>query len=171
MKNLTEQQYQQRLKGNPNQPRLWWCWARPDCGCENCRKRRRRIRIALCPGASRGGRALRTCERTQKAHFPKRTSDDTESQAMVRIAVVEFPDATAATPPAMALCGEVAGRLQARVKQSTQAINRLHKLLARLSRAGHFCGRCRRRLGFAFVSGRRRPPRTRSSKAIRSACP
>jgi transposase len=68
----------------------------------------------------------------QKAHFPKRTTDDTESQAMARFAVVEQPDATAATAPAMALLREVAGRLQAKVKQSTQAINRLHNLLARV---------------------------------------
>jgi len=68
----------------------------------------------------------------QKAHFPKRTSDDTESQAMARFAVVELPDATAATPPALALLREVAGRLQAKVRQSTQAINRLHNLLARV---------------------------------------
>jgi hypothetical protein len=32
----------------------------------------------------------------------------------------------------MALLHEVAGRLQAKVKQSTQAINRLHNLLARV---------------------------------------
>jgi transposase len=68
----------------------------------------------------------------QKAHFPKRTSDDTESQAMARFAVVEQPAATAATTPAMVLLREVAGRLQAKVKQSTQAINRLHNLLARV---------------------------------------
>src|SRR5205823_3916640 len=68
----------------------------------------------------------------QKAHFPKRTTDDTESQAMARFAVVELPGATAATPPAMTLLREVAGRLQAKVKQSTQAINRLHNLLARV---------------------------------------
>jgi hypothetical protein len=30
----------------------------------------------------------------QKAHFPKRTTDDTESQAMARFAVVEQPGAT-----------------------------------------------------------------------------
>src|ERR1700722_14552773 len=30
----------------------------------------------------------------QKAHFPKRTTDDTESQAMARFAVVELPAAT-----------------------------------------------------------------------------
>src|SRR5579872_5368156 len=32
----------------------------------------------------------------QKAHFPKRTTDDTESQAMARFAVVELPSASAA---------------------------------------------------------------------------
>src|SRR6266702_4822286 len=39
---------------------------------------------------------------------------------------------TAPTTPAMLLLREVAGRLQAKVKQSTQAINRLHNLLARV---------------------------------------
>ena len=68
----------------------------------------------------------------QKAHFPKRTTDDTESQAMARFAVVELPPATAPTASAMILLREVAGRLQAKVKQSTQAINRLHNLLARV---------------------------------------
>jgi transposase len=68
----------------------------------------------------------------QKAHFPKRTTDDTESQAMARFAVVELPPATPAVPPEMVLLREVAGRLQAHVKQSTQAINRLHNLLARV---------------------------------------
>jgi transposase len=68
----------------------------------------------------------------QKAHFPKRTSDDTESQAMARFAVVEQPPATAPVPPELALLREVAGRLQAKVKQATQAINRLHNLLARV---------------------------------------
>jgi hypothetical protein len=65
----------------------------------------------------------------QKAHFPKRTTDDTESQAMARFAVVELPGATAPVSPAMIVLREVAGRLQAKVKQSTQAINRLHNLL------------------------------------------
>jgi transposase len=68
----------------------------------------------------------------QKAHFPKRTTDDTESQAMARFAVVELPGATAPVSPDMTLLREVAGRLQAKVKQSTQAINRLHNLLARV---------------------------------------
>jgi transposase len=68
----------------------------------------------------------------QKVHFPKRTTDDTESQAMARFAVVEQPGATPATTPALVLLREVVGRLQAKVKQSTQAINRLHNLLARV---------------------------------------
>jgi transposase len=68
----------------------------------------------------------------QKAHFPKRTTDDTESQAMARFAVVELPNATPAPSSPMILLREVAGRLQSKVKQTTQAINRLHNLLARV---------------------------------------
>jgi transposase len=68
----------------------------------------------------------------QKAHFPKRTTDDTESQAMARFAVVEQPDATSPPSAPEVLLREVAGRLQAQVKQATQAINRLHNLLARV---------------------------------------
>jgi transposase len=68
----------------------------------------------------------------QKAHFPKRTTDDTESQAMARFAVVELPHGTLSLPPQMVLLREVAGRLQAQVKQTTQAINRLHNLMARV---------------------------------------
>ena len=67
----------------------------------------------------------------QKAHFPKRTTDDTESQAMARFAVVEQPNATPAASSEMVLLREIAGRLQAQVKQTTQAVNRLHNLLAR----------------------------------------
>jgi transposase len=68
----------------------------------------------------------------QKAHFPKRTTDDTESQAMARFAVVELPPATPPIPPQLALLREISGRLQAQVKQTTQAVNRLHNLLARV---------------------------------------
>jgi transposase len=68
----------------------------------------------------------------QKAHFPKRTTDDTESQAMARFAVVEQPKATPAPSAPLVLLREVAGRLQAQVKQTTRAINRLHNLLARV---------------------------------------
>jgi transposase len=68
----------------------------------------------------------------QKAHFPKRTSDDTESQAMARFAIVEQPKASALIPPQFEVLREIVSRLQAQVKQSTQAINRLHNLMARV---------------------------------------
>ena len=68
----------------------------------------------------------------QKAHFPKRQTDETESIAMARFAVVEEPAATAAVPEEMAVLAAVAGRLQAQSKQATQAVNRLHNLLARV---------------------------------------
>lgn len=51
---------------------------------------------------------------------------------MARFAVVELPRATPTPTPAMALLREVASRLQAQVKQTTQAVNRLHNLLARV---------------------------------------
>ena len=68
----------------------------------------------------------------RKAHFPKRTTDDIESQAMARFAVVELPPATLAVDPHMVLLREICSRLQAQVKQSTVAINRLHNLMARV---------------------------------------
>jgi transposase len=67
----------------------------------------------------------------RQAHFPKRTTDDTESQAMARFAIVERPPATPAPTPALALLRELVGRLQGQVKQTTRASNRLHNLLAR----------------------------------------
>jgi transposase len=67
----------------------------------------------------------------RQAHFPKRTTDDTESQAMARFALVERPAATPAPLPPMALLCELVGRLQGQVKQTTRATNRLHNLLAR----------------------------------------
>jgi transposase len=68
----------------------------------------------------------------QKAHFPKRQTDETESIAMARFAIVEQPAATAAVPEEMAALAAVAGRLQAQSKQATQAVNRLHLHLARV---------------------------------------
>ena len=68
----------------------------------------------------------------RKAHFPKRTTDDTESQAMARFAVVERPSATPAPSAATIVLRDVCGRLQTQVKQTTQAVNRLHNLLARV---------------------------------------
>src|SRR5437868_14775112 len=68
----------------------------------------------------------------QKAHFPNRTTDDTESQAMARFAIVEQPEATPSVPPQLVLLREISARLQAQVKQTTQAVNRLHNLMARV---------------------------------------
>src|SRR5262249_37402285 len=59
----------------------------------------------------------------RKAHFPKRTTDDTESQAMARFAVVEQPEATPASSTLMPLLREIASRLQDQVKQMTRTIN------------------------------------------------
>lgn len=67
-----------------------------------------------------------------KAHFPKRTSDDTESQAMARFGVIERPSQTPAIPQEFSVLREVASRLQAQVKDSTRALNRFHNLLARV---------------------------------------
>jgi transposase len=64
-------------------------------------------------------------------HFPKRATDDTESQAMARFALVERPAASPAPLPAMTVLRELAGRLQGQVKQTTRATNQLHNLLAR----------------------------------------
>jgi hypothetical protein len=50
----------------------------------------------------------------QKAHFPKRATDDTESQAMARFAVVELPTATLPLPPQMVLLREVAAACRPR---------------------------------------------------------
>jgi transposase len=66
-----------------------------------------------------------------KAHFPKRTTDDTESQAMARFALVERPAASPAPKSALTVLREIAGRLQGQVKQTTRATNQLHNLLAR----------------------------------------
>jgi transposase len=65
------------------------------------------------------------------AHFPKRTTDDTESEALARFALVERPPATPPPPAPMALLREAVSRLQGQVKQTTRATNRLHNLTAR----------------------------------------
>jgi transposase len=67
-----------------------------------------------------------------KALFPKQTTDATESKAMARFALAEQPPAAASVPEACQALREVASRLQAAIKDSTRAINRLHNLLARV---------------------------------------
>jgi transposase len=67
-----------------------------------------------------------------KALFPKRTTDATESHAMARFAVAEQPPPSPAASDEMYLLREIASRLQAAVKDTTRACNRLHNLLARV---------------------------------------
>lgn len=63
---------------------------------------------------------------------PKRASDNTESLAMARFAVVEKPVPTRPIPPAFVILREIASRLQGAVKDSTRAINRFHNLVSRV---------------------------------------
>ena len=68
----------------------------------------------------------------QQVHFPKRKSDDTDSHAVARYAVVEAPPATAASAPEILALREVASWLQSQAADCTRAINQLHNLLARV---------------------------------------
>lgn len=67
-----------------------------------------------------------------QAFSPKRKSDATESFAMARFAVMEQPRESHFIANEYYILREIAGRLQAHVKNTTQAINRLHNLLARV---------------------------------------
>ncbi len=67
-----------------------------------------------------------------RAFSPKRKADATESFAMARFAVVEQPGASERISDEFYILREIAGRLQSHVKNTTQAINRLHNLLARV---------------------------------------
>lgn len=67
-----------------------------------------------------------------RALFPKRKTDATESHAMARFGVVERPAASPALCAEIYILREIAGRLEARVRDTTQAINRLHNLLSRV---------------------------------------
>jgi transposase len=68
----------------------------------------------------------------QQVHFPKRKSDDTDSQAVARYAVVEAPPATAAAASEILALREVASWLQSQATDCTRATNQLHNLLARV---------------------------------------
>jgi transposase len=67
----------------------------------------------------------------QQVHFPKRKSDDTESQAMARFAVVECPNKTSAVSPEFLMLREVVSRLNSQTRQTTRSVNQLHNLLSR----------------------------------------
>ena len=68
----------------------------------------------------------------RQVHFPKRKSDDTESQAMAHYAVVERPAASPGTSAEFLLLREAASRLEAQTRQTTRAVNQLHNLLSRV---------------------------------------
>ncbi len=68
----------------------------------------------------------------QQVHFPKRKSDDTESQAMARFAVVERPTETPAASSEFVILREVVSRLHAQTRHSTRLVNQLHNLLSRV---------------------------------------
>lgn len=68
----------------------------------------------------------------RKAHFPKSKTDNIDSHAQARYAVVERPAATLATPPEFLALREVVGQLEAQSKQTTRLVNQLHNLLGRV---------------------------------------
>jgi transposase len=68
----------------------------------------------------------------RKVHFPKRKSDDTDSLANARYAVVECPSATPGTPPEFIALREVVSQLESQTHQTTRLLCQLHNLLARV---------------------------------------
>ena len=67
-----------------------------------------------------------------KAFFPKRKTDDSESQAMARFGVVEQPQPSPEVPDEFFSLREIASRLQGQIRDTTRATNRLHNVLARV---------------------------------------
>lgn len=67
-----------------------------------------------------------------KAVSPKRSTDDTESYAMARYAIVERPSPTLRVPEEFYVLREIISRLEGLVKDTTRSINRLHNILARV---------------------------------------
>jgi transposase len=68
----------------------------------------------------------------RKAHYPKTKTDDVDSRAQARYAVVEQPKAMPDTPPEFLALREVVGQLEAQAKQTTRLVNQLHNLLGRV---------------------------------------
>lgn len=64
------------------------------------------------------------------ALFGSKKSDPIEARAAARFALSERPAASAPVTPALRLLRQIAGRLQAVVRQRTRLINQLHHLLA-----------------------------------------
>lgn len=65
-----------------------------------------------------------------RAHSPKQKSDQTESYAMARYAVVERPQPSHGKPADFAVLQQIAARLEAQTKQSTRLVNQLHVQLS-----------------------------------------
>lgn len=65
-----------------------------------------------------------------RAHSPKRKSDQTESHAMARYAVVEQPTATPGKPTPFIVLRRIASRLQSQVRHTTRLTNQLHETLS-----------------------------------------
>lgn len=68
----------------------------------------------------------------RKAHYPKGKSDPIDSKAMSRFAVLERPTPVAEVPEAFYQLREIAGRLEAQIRQHTRLVNQLHNLLSRV---------------------------------------
>jgi len=68
----------------------------------------------------------------RKAHYPKSKTDDVDSRAQARYAVVENPTATPGTPLEFLSLQEVVSQLETQAKQTTRLVNQLHNLLARV---------------------------------------
>jgi hypothetical protein len=68
----------------------------------------------------------------RKAHYPKGKSDPIDSKAMSRFAIVEQPAPAAEVPEAFYQLREVAGRLEALIRQHTRLVNQLHNLMSRV---------------------------------------
>ena len=71
-------------------------------------------------------------DKYRAVHSPKRKADAVDSNAVARFAVVEHPRPAPSTPPALLQLREIAGRLQAAVREQTRHVNQLHNLLARV---------------------------------------
>jgi transposase len=65
------------------------------------------------------------------AVFGHKKSDPVESRAAARYALTERPRATPPLSPQLRLLRQIAGRLDAQVRQGTRLVNQLHNLLAR----------------------------------------
>jgi transposase len=94
------------------------------------------LHTLFAPGADATRRATVSCGDPQRnknyraALFGSKKSDPVEARAAARFALSERPTATLALARELRLLRQVAGRLQAVVRQRTRLINQFHHLLA-----------------------------------------